>query len=108
MKDNPLKESDLVKIPRSTMSKNMRNLADILADVVADPNVKLSDNEARLVDRHLFEKTGKHFGKFKDQKPKPKDETPSVGKSNDGSGEPKKKPLKVAGKSTVTPTESVS
>lgn len=110
MNEEKPERTKLEDLQRKTMAKSMRNLEDILADIVVDPNVKLSDNEQRLVDRHLFEKTGKHFGKFKDKTPKPVSDIPTVGKNRDNTdaeGKPidpdKKKP-----KMTITRTESVS
>lgn len=67
----PLENSELDKLPQNTMSKNMRNTEDIMADYIADPE-KVSLEEERLVDRIVFTKTGKHIGKFNKKKPDPK------------------------------------
>lgn len=104
-KDNiqPLDQKDLEKLPKTTFSKNMRNLEDVMAEYIAHGESELTPNELRLLDRQLYEKTGKHIDKYKEKAPKPKDNTPTVSKSYTGNGQPnkKKKPLQVVGKSSV-------
>ncbi len=65
----PLDQADLEKIPNTTMSKSMANVEDLMAEYIANGEVNLDPNEKRLIDRQVFEKTGKHIGKFKNPKP---------------------------------------
>lgn len=79
--------------------KSMRNLEDIMADYIANPDTKLSPDEERLLDLKVHEKTGKRIGKFKNPK-KQKTETMLVLSKDGGqgqfepkaNGQPKKEP----------------
>lgn len=97
----PLDQKDLDKLPKTTLAKSMRSLEDIMAEYIAHGESELTPNELRLLDRQLYEKTGKHIDKYKEKAPKPKDDTPTVSKSYDGSGK-KNKPVKMVGKSSVS------
>lgn len=88
--NKPLENGDLAKLPRNTLSKNMRNADDIMADYIADPE-KVSPEEERLIDRIVFEKTGKHIGRFDKKKPDP--EFNGLVISKDGKGQLDSKPV---------------
>lgn len=114
--DKVAEQPDLVKIPRKTMAKNMRNIEELVDELKKD-EPELTLDEERLLDRHVFTKTGKHIGRFKESnKPKPKDTIPSVSKQPGAvlaegpirDEEKLKKLVKVPGKVTVQPTENVS
>lgn len=90
--NKPLENSDLAKLPRNTLSKNMRNADDIMADYIADPE-KVSVEEERLVDRIVFEKTGKRIGRFSKKKPDPKFKGLVISKG--GQGQLDQKPVDV-------------
>lgn len=84
--NRPLDHSELAKLPRNTISKSMRDPQDIMADYIADPD-KISPEEERLVDLIVFEKTGKHIGKFKSQEPKAKFDGLVISRDGDGHGQ---------------------
>ena len=84
--NHPLDHSELAKLPRNTISKSMRDPQDIMADYIADPD-KISPEEERLVDLIVFEKTGKHIGKFKSQEPKAKFDGLVISRDGDGHGQ---------------------
>lgn len=86
------------------MAKNMRNLEDIMASYIAGE--KLPADEERLLDRMIFEKEGKHIGKFKDKKPKPNDEV--VLSPRDGMGSSTKEEARAAAKKARKASENVS
>lgn len=68
--------------------KNMANLEDLMAEYIANGDVNLDDNEKRLVDRQVFEKTGKHVGQFKNpKKSKPDYTIPVISSDGDNIGQ---------------------
>lgn len=81
-RQEPIEGVDLDSLPRTTLAKNMRNIEDIMAEYIAIGPSELTENEYRLLDLVVKEKTGKHLDKFKDKPPKPTDLTPVVGKGN--------------------------
>lgn len=110
MKENKVQRK-LEKIARKTIAKNMRNLEDIMADYIADPNIKLDEHEAALLDRQVFEKTGKHIGKFKNPKKKlPKNVDIVISADGDAKGQkdPVSKALKVRKEPKISSAVSVN
>lgn len=92
--NRPLDRSELAKPPRNTLSKSMRDPQDIMADYIADPD-KISPEEERLVDLIVFEKTGKHIGKFKSQEAKAKFDGLVISKDGDSHGHVDLKPVDI-------------
>jgi hypothetical protein len=58
----PLDQNDLQKLPRNTMAKSMRSLEELIS--IHEKGGDMSLEEARLLDRHIFEKTGEHLPEF--------------------------------------------
>lgn len=87
----PLNNSDLEKIGRRTLGKNMRNLEDIMADYIA--GVELDVDEEKLLDRQVHEKTGKHIDKYKPKPPKPKFKGMVISRDGDAKGQMDSKPV---------------
>ncbi len=72
----------------------MRPLEDIMADYIAEG--ELGENEERLLDLKVFEKTGKHLAKFNNpRKPNSKDKIPVISSSGKRSGQQKPEDIKV-------------
>lgn len=78
-------QAELEELPRNTMTKSIRNIEEILADVAT--GAELSPTEERLVDRITHEKTGKRFGKFKLKKGKKKRSMVVISSRPDGRGQ---------------------
>lgn len=85
--DQPLNQAELEKIPTTTMSKNMSNLEDIMAEYIANGDANLTTNEVRLLDRQVNEKTGKNLGKFKPRVKKPKNVDIAISADGDAKGQ---------------------
>lgn len=85
--EQPLDQADLEKLPKTTLSKNMKNIEDIMAEFIANGDANLTTNEARLLDRQVTEKTGKSLGKFKAKAKKPKNVDIVISADGDAKGQ---------------------